>query len=659
MNTEPPAPLAANMLTPPVLVGPNPADVNDTLTFTLGTYEGYPFPLVETFLIRDGVNVGAVTSPYNTIQTDDDSTLHIRQTVTNAHGTSSMDTLLGISVNDVYQPSSISVPIITGNETVGSVLTCTTGGWDASPSATFAYQWRRNGVNIAGATASTYTLVAADESTVISCRVTATNQEGSAFSTSADTGTIGPEASFAPTDIANIKVWYDPSDSNTITQTATTVSQMDDKSGNGLHAVQTTESHKPFIGTENLNSLDCLSYDNTGRHLDIPNSIFAAGPKTVFIIHTPTTTSGNDWVMTSYNKAFRILNYGLTVGDHTMSYPGGDRDIVNPGLHIAGNNDKHSSFLKVGDLDTLQGYGYSTDNSNATGLGGWGGSTGFSYYGRIGEVIVYDRYLSIAETNQVAAYLSAKWGTTYTDIGTPAIIDPSTLDNKGAWYDPSDASTVTESAGSVSGLANKFGNTLYDLTQTNTSRQPTIASGAISFDGDDWLEHANPFLWDAGSCTVFLVSSDYVYVNADTAFAESGASDSYTFQRLTGGGYTATQIRMNNVNVVNDLRLNSSGFVPTTKHMQTYKDNGSEMVYYEDGARGSSSRTYTRDGAYTASLDRFAIGGRILAGNNDRTINFTFYEFIAFTDVLTDVEINGISAYLADKHNIPHTPIRI
>jgi hypothetical protein len=49
---------------------------------------------------------------------------------------------------------------------------------------TYTYQWLRNGSDISGATSSTYTLVAADSSNLVSCKVTATNTVGSANATS-------------------------------------------------------------------------------------------------------------------------------------------------------------------------------------------------------------------------------------------------------------------------------------------------------------------------------------------------------------------------------------------------------------------------------------------------------------------------------------------
>jgi len=68
-------------------------------------------------------------------------------------------------------------PLVSGTGTVGQTLTCSTGTWLFSP--TYAYQWRRAGQTIAGATASTYVLVAADSGKNVDCAVIATNSNGS------------------------------------------------------------------------------------------------------------------------------------------------------------------------------------------------------------------------------------------------------------------------------------------------------------------------------------------------------------------------------------------------------------------------------------------------------------------------------------------------
>ena len=67
---------------------------------------------------------------------------------------------------------------------VGQTLTANPGSWTGKTPLTFTYQWTRDGTNISGATAQTYTLVAADKTHVISCQVTATNSTGAATAAS-------------------------------------------------------------------------------------------------------------------------------------------------------------------------------------------------------------------------------------------------------------------------------------------------------------------------------------------------------------------------------------------------------------------------------------------------------------------------------------------
>ena len=72
-------------------------------------------------------------------------------------------------------PVNTVAPAITGTAEVGQTLTCSQGTWTGTAPITYAYQWKRNGSNIGGATNSTYVLVTADAGTTVSCTVTATN----------------------------------------------------------------------------------------------------------------------------------------------------------------------------------------------------------------------------------------------------------------------------------------------------------------------------------------------------------------------------------------------------------------------------------------------------------------------------------------------------
>lgn len=86
-------------------------------------------------------------------------------------------------------PATTLAPVIIaeGNPdpvTSGALLSVlNTGTWVNKPTS-LQFEWRRDGVAIAGATSSTYTTVVADEGTTITCAVTATNAAGGAVAIS-------------------------------------------------------------------------------------------------------------------------------------------------------------------------------------------------------------------------------------------------------------------------------------------------------------------------------------------------------------------------------------------------------------------------------------------------------------------------------------------
>jgi len=82
-------------------------------------------------------------------------------------------------------PVNTVAPAITGPAVNGQTVTCSTGTWTGTPTITYTFQWKRDGVNIAlNAQAQSYKLIPPDVGTHITCQVTATNGSGSASATS-------------------------------------------------------------------------------------------------------------------------------------------------------------------------------------------------------------------------------------------------------------------------------------------------------------------------------------------------------------------------------------------------------------------------------------------------------------------------------------------
>ncbi|WP_243075549.1 sugar-binding protein [Microbacterium sp. SS28] len=94
-------------------------------------------------------------------------------TGTGAQSTARWGTAQLVAPEPPKSPVNLVRPKVTGTGQVGNTLTVDSGTWDRSD-VTFAYQWRRNGDAIPGATGTTYRVVEADRGKVLTVAVTAT-----------------------------------------------------------------------------------------------------------------------------------------------------------------------------------------------------------------------------------------------------------------------------------------------------------------------------------------------------------------------------------------------------------------------------------------------------------------------------------------------------
>jgi len=88
-------------------------------------------------------------------------------------------------------PVNTVAPAITGTVNVGQTLTTTNGTWTGTGTITFARQWVNSvSGDISGATGLTYVLQSSDEGDNITCRVTATDDNGSTVAVSNSVGPV-------------------------------------------------------------------------------------------------------------------------------------------------------------------------------------------------------------------------------------------------------------------------------------------------------------------------------------------------------------------------------------------------------------------------------------------------------------------------------------
>lgn len=168
----------------PVITTDGSPETGETVTTDTGTWTNSPTGYAYQWK-RNGTDIAGATSSSYVLQVADVSTtLTVTVTATNSLGSVSA-TSAGVTpaaAAPVPPPTNTVAPFIStdGTPAVGEVVTAGVGTWANSPTG-YTYQWLRNGVSIAGATASTHTIVGADVGTgVLSCSVTATNSGGSA-----------------------------------------------------------------------------------------------------------------------------------------------------------------------------------------------------------------------------------------------------------------------------------------------------------------------------------------------------------------------------------------------------------------------------------------------------------------------------------------------
>ena len=94
-------------------------------------------------------------------------------------------------------PVNLTAPAITGEPIVGQQLTAGTGDWAGTPPFSYSYEWQSCSEltgecsEIAGATEPTYTVGPLEVADGFRVLVKASNTEGSATATSAETGIVG------------------------------------------------------------------------------------------------------------------------------------------------------------------------------------------------------------------------------------------------------------------------------------------------------------------------------------------------------------------------------------------------------------------------------------------------------------------------------------
>ncbi len=238
---------------------------------------------------------------------------------------------------------------------------------------------------------------------------------------------------FAPDDIGSLVVWFDASDQATITDTAGSVTQWDDKSATG--ADLSSYENAVVTGANTQNSLNVLEFGSAGdsalRSVATPWMTSTAGHWTVFGVFNATDATPTGGVF-SQDKGGGTLSERnpqfMRVGGESMSAV----NIAGSGGPYADNSPTVSDATwYVGatrqDATTLEAFLAGGTNGGTSSTPGRASSAAilrvceatqqFSHFvGLIGEIIFYQADLTDSEVNDVGNYLASKWALTWSDL---------------------------------------------------------------------------------------------------------------------------------------------------------------------------------------------------------------------------------------------------
>lgn len=436
-------------------------------------------------------------------------------------------------------------------------------------------------------------------------------------------GTIG---GYSPTDIANLKVWFDADDSASIT-TSTGVSQWNDKSGNGHNASQGTGTEQPALISNALNGRSVLRFDGSNDRLVASSmQLFtnSTAPVTTFVVFQSDNVTGQKFLLNHGNVAGNTFELGYATGLNASGnfglHRGSSQAAVTPGGTIAnstwyyfttvvkssGSTPANVAFYRFGNAlsaandsngwlssgsyrteSTSLDIGYRNDNQT--------GSFSAFHDGDIAEIIVYQRELSDTERQHIEYYLATKWA-----LSNPPLPEINVKGNSASIASGDTTPSTTDHT--------DFGTV--DVTSGSLTRTFTIENtgpAALALEGSPLVQLTG----DADFSVTTQPSSSSVAANTGTVTFQ------ITFNPTTSGLRTAT------VSILSD----DTNEDPYTFSIQGY--GGDPTTWNAASGNGNGTGNGTADGL------RVRLNGANIELSADGGTSWTATSVYATTSVLT------------------------
>lgn len=238
---------------------------------------------------------------------------------------------------------------------------------------------------------------------------------------------------FSPRSITGCSFWFDATDSSTITLSSGSLTQWNDKSGNGKNFTAVSGFANATVSSAYQNGLNVFNFSGNGLYRTPTGS--AVYPQDAYIIVALKSTTSHVDVLgmgDSTTDNFNSLTFAENVASRWQNgSSGGGRLIYSP------SNETSTSFLLMqwsiangnfllrrNGTQLVQGsrtYGFSSPSTARIQIGYRHTDTVYGTYanfsGYIGEIAIFNSQLGTTDRQNIESYLAQKWGLT---AGLPA-----------------------------------------------------------------------------------------------------------------------------------------------------------------------------------------------------------------------------------------------
>lgn len=226
-------------------------------------------------------------------------------------------------------------------------------------------------------------------------------------------GFVGSQ--FLPIRISDLTFWI-ASDRSPKTFNGSYISQIDDLSGNGNHAVQPSSSLQPLYSGL-INNLRVYS-PTPSKHVYVSGDIGLTQPFEMFIIVKCLDNNTGQMLVDTYNTTTdRVYAFNDTSGNTITAYSGsgtmGSSHTVGTAniYHLVFDSPNSRGFINTVEFDTSDVDTGSNDSTPGLRICcRYIPSSGLN--GNVCEYVIFNKLLSASERNKNVQYYATKWGIT-------------------------------------------------------------------------------------------------------------------------------------------------------------------------------------------------------------------------------------------------------